>query len=427
MSTSLKAKLLLVCSHATLGLLLVSTHAHGGAFALREQSAYYQGLSFAGNATASDSLSSMFWNPATMVEHKGMKSELVNTLINVNSDVNVNSARLDSRNAPLSAIPGAANEQPGDVGIPGWVAASYGTYQFNDRISLGLGVNAPFGLSTKPNINWSGQSYNRSSKVLSVNVNPAVAFKLTDELSLGVGLQLQYLQVRLKQAGGVFTNSINVELRGEDQDLGWGGTLGLLYKPFEGTQIGLGYRSPVAHDLDGWLLRGDSATFIHADLVLPEMVSLSLQQEINSKARLYGTFEWTNWSRFSAFKINNISGTQISALEFFYDDGFYAAIGGEYDFNDQWTVRAGVAREWSPINSGNRTARLPDSDRTWLSGGVSYNFNEKIGIDFGYTHIFPDESNIVLVPGHHDYNGVSIQGDVNASVDILSLAARYTF
>ena len=58
-----------------LGILIIATaQANAGAFAIREQSVYGQGTSFAGVA-AGGSLSSMFWNPATMTQFKGIVNE----------------------------------------------------------------------------------------------------------------------------------------------------------------------------------------------------------------------------------------------------------------------------------------------------------------------------------------------------------------
>lgn len=49
--------------------------AQAGAFGLREQSATAQGMSFAGAASGSGEVSSMYWNPATMTFQFGMQSE----------------------------------------------------------------------------------------------------------------------------------------------------------------------------------------------------------------------------------------------------------------------------------------------------------------------------------------------------------------
>ncbi|MDX5594112.1 OmpP1/FadL family transporter [Pseudovibrio sp. SPO723] len=411
-------------------LLFTSGEALAGAFALREQSAAFQGLSFAGYGTASNTISTIFWNPATVTAHDGLKAESVNSFILPNGDVDTNSVTVNG--IPLGLIPGAATGEIGDVGVNAWLPGSYGTYQYNDQIYLGFAVNAPYGLSTKPNIISAGQIYARSSEVLSVNATPMVGVKLNEMFSFAIGLQAQYFQVRLKSASGISTTSSTVELRGED-NVGFGGTAGLLITPLQGTQIGIGYRSPIRHDLDGQLKVGASSQNINADLVLPEQVNVSIQQEVTPELRLMGTFEWTNWSRFGNFNVFNQSGIVLpqAALGFQYSDGYFLSFGAEYDFDehvDGLTVRAGLGYEWSPISEKDRSIRLPDTNRVWVSAGASYEYNENLSFDLGYSHLFAESDDINIGPGHPAYNGVVIyQGDVEASVDIISAAFRYKF
>lgn len=69
----------------SIGVLLVTAAAaNAGGFALREQSAYGQGSSFAGIA-AGGALSSMFWNPATITQFNGKTVEQVVTGIMPNA------------------------------------------------------------------------------------------------------------------------------------------------------------------------------------------------------------------------------------------------------------------------------------------------------------------------------------------------------
>ena len=65
--------ILLGCTSAAV-LLAATAAANAGGFALREQSAYGQGSSFAGIA-AGGALSSMYWNPATITQFNGKTIE----------------------------------------------------------------------------------------------------------------------------------------------------------------------------------------------------------------------------------------------------------------------------------------------------------------------------------------------------------------
>ena len=409
--------------------LFVACEAMAGAFALREQSTWFQGMSYAGNATATQSLSSIFWNPATAVEHDGLWGETTHTFVIPRGTIDLDSATIDAGPAagPIQGLPYSS----GDVGVDAWLPTGYGTWSVTDRFSLGVSANAPYGLSTKPDINWAGQVYARSSRVFSINLTPIAAFKVSDKFSIGAGWQLQYFQVRLKSANGVppSPDIQNVELRGEDYNLGFGATVGALYKPWEGTQIGIGYRSPIEHNLKGRLIvGGGSGEAIRADVIMPEMVTVSFQQELRDDWRAYGTFEWTHWSRFGTFPVNNLAGVQLTDLPFQYNDGYFISLGTEYEFTQRLSGRFGVAYEWSPINEENRTPRLPDSNRFWLSAGLSYNYAEWLSLDLGYSHVFPESSRVNINPAHPFYEGISIDGPVNnANIDLISGAVRVRF
>ncbi len=421
---------------------VAASSAFAGSFALREQSAYYQGMSFAGNATTGPSISSMFWNPATITGAKdGLTFEAHNSFILPQAEINgTHTQGANSLGAGVPPVDVVTNVATGDIGSDAWIGSTYAAYKLSDQVFLGMAVTAPFGLSTKvDDPSWAGAAYNRSSKVFSINANPIVGYKLNDMFSFAVGAQIQYIDVRLTNAAASpLANLGTTMLEGTSTSVGV--TAGLTFKPFEGTEIGLGYRSAIAHGLTGnvYLPVTPTGTTLPAGsygisttLITPEMVTLSAKQDVTDKIRLLGTFEWTNWSRLEAPKVllSDLGNAQLTSLPFNYEDGYFASLGAEYDFNDQITLRAGAAYEWSPISTKVRSARLPDNDRIWVSAGGSYNFNDSLSFDLGYTHIFGTDTDINIVDGHQDYSSTkgSLVGTVDSSVDIFTASMRYTF
>ncbi len=413
-------KTLLLTSTA-IALSVVAGAAHAGSFAIREQSGYYQGMSFAGYGTTSDSISSMFWNPASMISaQQGLTVESHNTALIPYSEIN----------GTLSGgFLGTSSIGSGDIASDAWVPAAYAAYRLNDKLIFGVGINSPFGLSTKPEQNWAAQFYSRSSSVFSLNVNPNIAYQINDMISIAAGVQIQYLDVSLKSAdatSAAFARSNQIS----GDDIGFGVTAGITVKPFEGTEFGLGYRSGVAHELEGNLYASGVTSAISLGVITPDMINFSAKQKITDKFRVLGTVEWTNWSRLKAPRaISDTSGATLTTLNFNYDDGWFFSLGGEYDFNDKLTLRAGLAYEISPIDEEIRSTRLPDNNRWWLSAGASYAFNDHLAFDLGYTHIISEATSINIDSSHQDFNAAfgTYTADVDSHVDILSAALRYTF
>jgi long-chain fatty acid transport protein len=394
----------------TSALAVLQSQAMAGGFALREQSAYGQGSSFAGIA-AGGSLSSMFWNPATLAAVSGLEIEAVGTLLIPTSDVDITS--------PLTS-------DEGDIAEDAFLPALYGAYRLNDRFTLGIGVNSGYGLVTRYDstsiLRTSGVA--GTSDIFSINVNPAVSFQVNDWLALALGAQVQFIDVRLTGLPPALgLDSV------EGDDIAVGATAGILLTPMAGTEIGLGYRSHIDQTLEGELetLLGDFDVEGEG-LDLPDVITLGVRQRITDRFRVMAGAEWANWSRFEAVDITGQTfPSDIITLDFDYNDGWFFSAGGEYDVNDKLTVRAGIGYELSPLDDDNRTFRLPDNDRLWLSAGASYKASERFSFDLGYTYISVADTDIVsAVAGGPTQNG-PFSGESDADVHLISAALKVKF
>lgn len=417
-----RLKSIAILSAVSMTALVTASSAFAGSFAIREQSATGQGMSFAGVAAGSAGVSSMFWNPATVTMKPGWNSEWHGTLVDANATIRPSPATA----AGIGAA-GGSFASSGDLGDPALVPASYSSYQVNDRLWIGLTTGAPFGFRTKSDFAWAGQAYGRSAKVTSFSATPTIGYRVNDWLTLGLGLQVQYLAVNVKRAAGISPLSPSATLDGDDY--GFGYTVGATITPFKGTDIGIGFRSSVHYELDGTLSPGQPGVVIpvRASLNLPETLTVGLSQQIGPQWKLLAGLEWTNWSRLNRVAVKNqLNGAPATGLMFEYDDGWFASIGAEYAFSPNMTLRAGLGYEWSPISDRNRDVRIPDNDRLWASVGGTYKWSEKLSFDVGYTHIFVKDTPINLVPGNPNYvPGLPFVGAANPSIDIVSVALKY--
>ncbi|WP_040485717.1 OmpP1/FadL family transporter [Lutibaculum baratangense] len=399
--------------------------AEAGGFALREQSAYSQGASFAGAATCGDSIQGMFWNPAVVTCARGFDVEGTASLIMPSAEFTTFPFP-DSTFGPGSPLGYVGN--PGDVGRDALVPSNAAAFNFNDHLFFGVSVNAGYGLVTKTNVNHAAQIYGRTSDVFSLNAQPTVGYRINDMISVGVGLQIQYFDVRLTQGVAPGPGAPTAILSGDDT--GFGATAGILFTPMPGTEIGLGYRSRIEHSLEGSVAVPGLGSFpIATDITLPDIVSLGVRHRFNDRFTLLGTVEWSNWSEFSTFRITGPGSAVVPELPFEYEDGWFYSVGGEYAVNDQLTLRAGIGWEESPVSDEVRTVRLPDNDRLWLSAGASYDVNERLKLNAAYTYLATSDTEVVYAPGNPHYEpGLPLyRADVDADVHIVSLGLKYSF
>jgi long-chain fatty acid transport protein len=416
---------------AALGLLTIGIgEAAAGGFAVREQSAYGQGLSFAGMA-AGGALSSMFWNPATMTQLPGINIEAVA------AGIFPYTANTPAAGSTLIGLGGTANTSD-DALVP----SGYASWQVSPNLWVGLSVNAPYGLSVSFPDLWAGRNYAGNSSLRTYNATPSIAVKINDWLSFGAGLQVQYASASL-------TNGLTVGFPFGTTSLlfgghGWsvGATAGITITPWPSTVIGLGWRSRLDQDISGTLqtpLPGGTTGPAKTTLKLPDTISLGIRHNFNGPWTVMATAEWTTWSRIgtatSGALVANfppfIPPTPLQ-VAFEYKDGWFFSLGGEYAWSDRLTVRAGVGYEISPITDTVRTPRLPDNDRIWTSVGLSYKVFDSLSFDIGYTHLFVADTpiNITATSGNPSFNPsapFAYVGSVDSHADIVSFGLRYRF
>ena len=426
----------LVC----LGIVGTATSALASGFAILEQSVRGLGNAFSGGAIAQDA-STIFFNPAGLTRLSGNS---------VNAAVYYISPWAVFQNTGSTVVTGATltGGNGGDGGVDVFVPNLYAAWNVSDHIKLGLGINSPFGLKTNYNDSWVGRYYAIDSELTTINITPTLAAKLTDNLSVGAGINLQYANAKLSNAidfGLIgFNNRLPtppqtadgfVELKGDD--LSWGYNLGLLYEPSQSTRIGLAFRSPITHNLEG------DAEFdvppaaapltatgrftdsdIKAKLKLPATISLNAYQQISPRLAATADITWTGWSRFEELRVefdNRLEPDNVQPEN--WHDTFRYSLGLNYTLSNAWQLRAGVAYDPSPADEEYITPRIPDSNRTWLAIGASYKASNSLSFDIGYAHLFVDDTEINQVS---TTNG-NLRGNFDNNVNIFGLQLNWMF
>jgi long-chain fatty acid transport protein len=430
-----------------------STMTYGAGFFVAEQSVTGLGRAFAGQAAVAEDASTIFFNPAglTYLSHSEVAQGL--NFILPQSEFNNNGSTIN----PLLPGPSALSGRGGDAGNLAVVPNFYYAHRLNDDVVLGIGVNAPFGLVTEYSDSWVGRYHAIKSDLLTININPSMGFKATERLSLGFGVNLQYIDLELTQAvdfgaacvqafaGGVPSAAACAQPQQHDgkakltaDDWSWGFNLGLIYQVTDATRLALAYRSKISHHLTGkGKFKIPSTPIVQAvaagggfndgaisgDVELPESASLAIYHQINDQWAVSADASWMRWERFQELAIKSPVARLNSVKEEKWKNNMRYGIGLTYVHSDQWTFRSGIAYDESPISDEYRTPRIPGEDRKWLSVGASYKYSDHITIDAGYTHIFVSDPSINDVTDQ----GYTLSGDYDASVDLLGVQMRMLF
>lgn len=429
-----------------------STFSYGAGFALNEQSVTGLGRAFAGSSVAAEDASTIFFNPAglTYLEH----SEFVGALyfIDLQSDFKDSASKLPPilGNAPLTGGDG------GNAGKNIYVPNLYYAHRLNSKTVAGIGVNVPFGLVTEYDDDWQGRYHAIKSDLKTININPSLAFKASEKLSLGFGVSLQYIDLELTQAvdfGAVCAKAgapgaacatpqgFDGKAKLTADDWSWGYNLGLIYQASEYTRLGLSYRSKVTHHLTGegkWTIPNNatvqaiaaaSGSFnnenISGDVDLPESASLAIFHQINNKWAIMAEATWTRWNRFQDLTINSAANSRLnSSKEEKWKNSMRYGLGLSYQYNDKWTFRGGVAYDETPIpDKQHRTVRIPGNDRKWLAVGASYKLRDHITIDAAYSHLFISNTKIEDT----DSNDYKLIGEYDSNIDLVGVQVRWLF
>jgi long-chain fatty acid transport protein len=394
-------------------------------------------MSFAGAAAGGPSLASISWNPgASAFAAWGLSTE--SSYAGVFPEAN-----LTVLNPEVQPPPPGTDKV--DVGSNSLVGASYNTLRASDRTVLALTITAPFGLVTKPDdVNWAGKYEALTTKIFSINATPSVSYEVVPGLSLGIGVQFQYFDlVELRAATPAGGSNISGD------NVGTGVVAGINFSPNPGTSLGLGFRSSIDHDLQGdFRLRFNADTRklvgmhvfetpAEAEIDLPDKLTFSFRQSVSPRARLLGTVDWTNWSRFGVVPIRLggpfpplEAGDAVANIVFNWQDGWLFALGGEFDWSPRLTLRTGVGYEISPVDGPTtRLVQVPDSNHTWVSAGATYRWSENISIDLAYSHgFFEDDAPFERLPAAVQLQNVApLIGTANVSADVVSVGWRWRF
>ncbi len=344
------------------------------------------GLASAGYAARAQDAATLFTNPAGMTRLEG-------------SDLLIGVQPLYGK---VEFTPNSNTSVSGGNGgnAVGWFpgGSAFFVHRASPKLAYGIGTFGNFGLGLDYEDDWAGRYYVQDATLLGLSVMPALAYRVSDQFSLGGGLNAMYGIFDFTAAVnnlGPSTPDGTIELA--DKQWGFGGQFGALYEIRAGSRVGLTYNTPLKLDFtdtpgfsglsSGLQTILDNAGLtsqpLELGLTVPQGVMGSFYHALGSSWALLGNVGWQNWSKFG--KVSVTADSTSLTIDRNYKDTWHGALGAQFQSSERWRWSGGVAYDSNVVEDADRTPDLPLGPALRLALGTQYAATPKLDVGFGYT------------------------------------------
>ncbi|WP_241669497.1 OmpP1/FadL family transporter [Pseudomonas sp. CFBP13508] len=414
------------------GLLFASLQAEAGGIMIYEAGHEGTGLANAGSAVMASDPSILMTNPAGI-------SQLAGTQINFNAQLILGDVSFSRDNA---------NTFGGNEGgnalkyLPG--SSFFISHQLDERSSIGFGMYGNFGLAVDYDDDWAGRYFTQESAILGVSFQPTYAYKITDDLSVGLGprFMLGYFRTEVAVNNNVLGlgNAEDGQLRYKDTDWGTGANVGVLYNLNERTKLGLAWTStiklkfedqPELKKITNPLLRLAlnrlDADQLNVDMNVPQTVTTSVSYQLDPQWTLLGSLGWQDWSDFGkvGVEVDTDLGSTSRTAQRQYKDTWHASIGAQHQINPKLRWNVGLGYDSSAVDDKDRTVDNPMNEAWRLATGVSYALQDDVDVHMSYTLIYLGDMDVQQTKAR---SGGSVSGEYkNAALHVLGGGVVWRF
>jgi long-chain fatty acid transport protein len=412
---------------------------HGAGFLIYEHGAAAMAMAGAFISVANDP-SAIWHNPAGIAFLKGTQFSLGTTLI-------WSKASVDLVNWPVPS------ERKWDqISQTFYPSSVYLTQSVGDKVTLGFGFFSPYGLGAKwPAENEQGKfplrylGYEDDMKTFFFN--PTVGVKLTDQLSVGVGVSYIYSTVEFKLVerknfGAYGAYDIPASMKGNGSSFNF--NAGLLYHG-ENFSLGFNYRSGFTIDYEGDLTLDTSALLAplkpyvpntakgKTSFRFPHILGAGASVNLTDKLLLSADAHYILWSRFDEYEVEfseQDQGLPLEAMvveEKFKDSWIWRA-GLQYMVTPKFALRGGFLWDETPQPADTMDPLLPDAKRYAITAGLGYTFG-KVVLDITYHHeVFSDRTAPNRYIEAYQFGPINLgEGNYKTKADLLGISLSFVF
>jgi len=346
------------------------------------------------NYVFADDASAMFFNPANLGFQTNLSIVAGGTLAHTeNTFTHTTGIKIDADD-PWQMLPNIFASTPlGQSKFAAGIAITtpYGQSIEWDRSDI-LAITPPFNVPIY------------EARIMLADINPTIAFKISDQVAIGAGLDIFASTLEFDAAFGPAKADVDAD------GVGIGANIGIAVNITDNQRLALTYRSPVKVNYEGDLDTTGVGPFVSdafdMDIKYPTIIGIGYGIELfDDRLKLEANLEWLEWS------LNDTQTADLGVngklhLVNKWDNTCTFSIGGEWQFAENWVFRTGYAFLESPIPDETISPLLPDADRHVLSFGLSYTYKHHT-LDIAYSFSFYEErdnraNTLSAYPGKYD-------------------------
>jgi long-chain fatty acid transport protein len=348
--------------------IFINTTAFAGGLYISEFGTPSMGVASAGSQAVASDASTAFHNPAGMTRIKGKELMLTGGAL-------YSAVKFDKdADTPIDGGNG------GDAGGPAPILGQFYVHSLTDRLKLGANIISITGAVLDYDNNWAGRYLNTEVRLLTITLNPTLAYRITDWLSIGGGPQIMYADLEMKLKAPPPAGNGEVKIDGND--VAYGFDVGAMVELSERTRLGLIYQSEIEPEFSGDVKFSSGA--INADagtdtkITLAQFIRASIYHELNDRWALLGSVGWEDWSAFNNINISTGQGSQNIPRN--WDDTYKFAAGVHFRPVEKWLLQLGFAYDTSPVDSKDRTPDMPIDRQIRYATGAQYQWSEDVSL-----------------------------------------------
>lgn len=400
----------------------------GGAYIYETGNPTDIGLGSAGLAARAQDPGTVFTNPAGMTRFRQSELLLTGYALYLHAPFDPDS------NTTASGSDGSTSEL-----FPGGSAAY--VHPLSPKMALGISVQNYFGLSLDWSDDWVGRYEGVSTTLIAPQVQPSVAYKVNDWLSVGAGaaLTLGYLSDKTR------VNTLDParddgKLRYSDTDFAVQGNFGLMIEPSNRTRIGLRYLTET--DLDfkdrinasgigpglgsgGLIDLVTPANGLDLGMKMPQSVMLGAYHELNDQWAILGSVGWDDWSEFSRVRVRVVDTAIDTTVDAGFRDVWHFGAAAQYRHSPQWLLSAGFSYDTSMATDATRPLILPLGSMYRYGAGFTYQKGKDLTLGAAMEFLY--EGNLPITETGGDLSGKVSGKYENVSLTFLTVYANWKF